>query len=261
MLGGREVVAHVVDGPAAEHVGGAADEVADELGLPRAPRGRTGGLAVGLGERGEQPEGAQVADGLGHRLDGGGVVEVAPGGDVGEQQVVAHHRDEHVDVGRRRGPCAAPIVAHELDADLGVVARVALADVVEEGAEHEQVGPVGAGDEGGGVGARLHQVPVDGEAVVGVALRLAAHGLPLGEHVHPEAHLVERLDHRDGAVPGEEQVDQRPAHVVGPRRRAARRPTPPAGRASRGGSGCRRPRPPRPLAAPGSGRRPGRRRR
>ena len=92
VLGGREVVAHLVDGAAAQHVGGAGHEVADEVGLPRAPGRRTGGLAVGLGERGEQPEGAQVADGLGHRLDGGGVVEVAAGGDVGQQQVVAHHR-------------------------------------------------------------------------------------------------------------------------------------------------------------------------
>ena len=54
---------------------------------------------------------------------------------------------------------------------VGVVARVALADVVEQRAEHEQVGPGDPVDELGGVGGRLPEVPVDGEAVVGVALR------------------------------------------------------------------------------------------
>ena len=113
----------------------------------------------------------------------------------------------------------APMRGHELHADLGVVAWVPLADVVEERAEHEQVGPVRAGHEGRGVGARLHEVPIDREAVVRVALRLAPHRLPLGEDVDPEPHLVERLDDGDGAVSGEEQVDQRSAHVVGPGRR------------------------------------------
>ena len=80
-----------------------------------------------------------------------------------------------------------PIVSEQLDADLGVVARVALADVVQQGAEHQQVGTVGAGDQRRRRWRRLHEVPVDGEAVVGVALRLAAHRLPLGQHVHPEA--------------------------------------------------------------------------
>ena len=131
-----------------------------------------------------------------------------------------HHGDEHGHVGGRE-PHARADVGDELDADLGVVAGVALADVVQERAEHQQVGPVGAGDERGRVGAGLHQVPVDGEAVVGVALRLAAHRLPLREHVHPEAHLVERLDDGDRAVAGEQQVDERAADVVGPRHRAA----------------------------------------
>ena len=59
VLGVREVVAHILDGAAAQHVGGAGHQVADEVRLPRAPRRRSGGLAVRLGEGGEQPEGAQ----------------------------------------------------------------------------------------------------------------------------------------------------------------------------------------------------------
>ena len=55
-------------------------------------------------------------------------------------------------------------------------------------------GPVSAAACGGG----LEQVPVDGEAVVGVALRLVAHGRPLGEQPGEQALLVERLEGVDG---------------------------------------------------------------
>ena len=37
----------------------------------------------------------------------------------------------------------------------------------------------------------LEQMPVDGEGVVGVALRLVPHGGPLGDEPHQEAVLVE----------------------------------------------------------------------
>ncbi len=58
--------------------------------------------------------------------------------------------------------------------DLGVVAGVALADVVEQRAEHEQVRTCHAVDELCGVRRCFPQVPVDGEPVVRVALRLGA---------------------------------------------------------------------------------------
>ena len=79
---------------------------------------------------------------LGHRCDGAVVVEVAAGGDVGQQEVVAHHAcSEHLDVvGRQAHPRADAL--DELDADLGVIAGIALADVVQQRAEHEQVGSV-----------------------------------------------------------------------------------------------------------------------
>ena len=60
---------------------------------------------------------------------------------------------EHGDVVGREAHAGRRSSATQLDADLGVVARVALADVVQQGADHEQVGPVDAGDERGGVGA------------------------------------------------------------------------------------------------------------
>ena len=107
---------------------------------------------------------------------------------------------------------------------VGVVARVALAEVVEQRAEHEQVGPLDPVGERGGVGRRLPQVPVDGEAVVGVALRAAAHRRPLRQQAHEDAALVERLEHVDRPVPLAEQGDQLVDGAVGP----ALAPTPPA---------------------------------
>ena len=52
--------------------------------------------------------------------------------------------------------------------------------------------------QGGRVGRRLAQVPVDGEAVVGVALGPARHRRPLRQQPDQQALLVERLQHRDG---------------------------------------------------------------
>ncbi len=158
----------------------------------------------------------RLADPLGDPADGALVGEVAPGRDVGQQQVVADHLGELGDV--------VGVVAHaladagdDLDADVDVVARVALADVVQQRAHHEQVGAVDPVDEGRGVGRRLAQVTVDGEAVVGVALRLAAHRLPLRQDAHPQAPLVERLDHVDGRPAGEQQVGEEVTGLLAPR--------------------------------------------
>ena len=244
VLRGGEVLPDLFGAAAAEDVGDPTHQVAHEVGLPLAPRRRAGGEAVGFGEAGQEPEREQVADGFGDALDGGRVVEVATRGDVGQEQVVAHHGLEHRDVlGREPHPRADRV--EQVDADVGVVAGVALADVVEERAEHQQIRAVGAGDQRGRVRRRLHQVPVDREAVVGVPLRLAPDRLPLGEDVHPEAQLVERLDHGDGAVAREQEVDEggtdlrRPGvrQVPGSGRQALERRPVDAGVAGRGGGG------------------------
>ena len=67
-------------------------------------------------------------------------------------------------------------------------------------------------------------MPVDGEPVVGVALRAAAHRLPLGQQPAPEAGLVERFDDRDGVVPAPQQVDEELPRLGGPRLGQGRRP-------------------------------------
>ena len=65
--------------------------------------------------------------------------------------------------------------------------------------------------------AASQQVPVDGELVVGVALRPAPHRLPLGEDADQQVALVERLQHPDGRATGQEQVGQQATGALGPR--------------------------------------------
>ena len=134
-----------------------------------------------------------------------------------------------------------------------MVAGVALADVVQQGAHHEQVGAVDPVDERRGVGGRLAEVPVDGEAVVGVALGQAPDVAPLGQDRLPEALLVEGLDDADRRAAGEAAARRTGAgppraHGVGIGRRG-REPVEGA-RARCGRRGGPRPRPP---AAPACG--------
>ena len=114
VLGRREVVAgHVLEPAPGEDVRGPLDELGDEARLPAAPRRRAGRQRVGLGERGEQLEGAWSPTALATRSIVAGVVEVATGGDVGQQQVVPDHGDERVDVVGAGTPSAG---RHRLDA-------------------------------------------------------------------------------------------------------------------------------------------------
>ena len=217
----------------------AGHQLADEGGLPAAPRGGAGGRGVGLGERVQQVQHLGAADEVRHGLGGRRVGEVAPGRDVGQQQVVPDQRDEDRDVVRGQ-PEPRPGHRDQVGPDGAVVARPALADVVQQGGEQQQVG---AGDPPGqpGRGRRgLGEVPVDGEAVHGVALRLRPHALPLRQQPDEQPGVVERLQRRYGARAGGEQSDQRVQRRAGPglgQRRA------PRGEQVEGGRGARQARP------------------
>ena len=66
------------------------------------------------------------------------------------------------------------------------------------------------------LGHGLERVPVDGEAVIGVALGPCPHVLPLGQQSHEEADVVEALEHRDGPAPGGQQRHERGAGTFVP---------------------------------------------
>ena len=70
------------------------DQLLDELGLPRAPRRRPRRQRIGLGQRVQEVEEHRIAHRLGNHVDGRRVVEIATGGDVGQQQMVTHQRHE-----------------------------------------------------------------------------------------------------------------------------------------------------------------------
>ena len=130
--------------------------------------------------------------------------------------MVAHEPDEHVDVGRGEAhPRPDPL--HQLDADFGVVAGIALAEIVQPRADEQQVGPLHAIGEARRLHRGLEQVPVDGEPVIRIVLRAAAHRLPLREQAHHEAVLVEGLERGDRTRARTEQRDERVEDGRGPR--------------------------------------------
>ena len=151
---------------------------ADQVRLPWTPRQRPSGERVGLGERGQQIEQQRRA----HRTDDGAdrclIIEVATGGNVWQQQMVLDHPNQQLDVAGRESH-ALGNRSHQAKANFGVVAGIALANVVKQGANDEQIGAAHPGGESGRVGGRFAEVSINGEPVISVALRSAPIRLPL----------------------------------------------------------------------------------
>ena len=84
------------------------------------------------------------ADGLGDRPHGGGVVQVAPGGGVDEQQMVAYEGGEDAHVVAVEADPGGHVAGDDL-AGHRVVAGPALADVVQQGGDQQEVGAAGRG--------------------------------------------------------------------------------------------------------------------
>lgn len=135
---------------------------------------------------------------------------------VGEQQVEPAQVAEDLDVVGRVAH-ASTDRADVVDAHHGVVAGVALADVVEERADDEQVGSVDPTCERGGLHRGLHEVPwptvSGGRRCAGVS---SAPG-PTRTQSYEEALLVECLDHGDRRRAGEEQPCEQLAGLRRPR--------------------------------------------
>src|SRR5664280_1489323 len=164
---------------------------------------------------GEQLEGGAVSDFLGHPFRRGRIVEVAAGGRVGQEKVQPDQVHDHVDVFGRQ-PEAGGDVRRDLHPHLGVVAREPFADVVEQGAEQQQVDAVDPVGQGGCVGGRLEEVPVDGVPVVGVSLGLVPDSRPFGEVPLQQAALVQGFEGGDGRGSRGEDPDQCGPEVVRP---------------------------------------------
>ena len=95
---------------------------------------------------------------------------------------------------RRSGkPRRTPTRRAMLDADVGVVTRSPLPRSCSSAPSTSRSGRLDPVGERGGVGRRLEQMAVDGEAVVRVVLGPGSHRLPLGQNARPYA--------RGGRVP------------------------------------------------------------
>ena len=90
-----------------------------------------------------------------------------------------------------------------------MVARLALADVVEPRPDEQQIRARHPAGQGRGVGGRLAEVAIDREPVERVALRAAAGRGPFRQDPLDQPALIERLEHGHGAVAGAEQGDER----------------------------------------------------
>ena len=191
------------------------DERIDQLGLPRTPCGRPGRPTVGFRERGEQPQSVDGADRGDDPIDRGGIVEVAPRGDVGQQQVVLDQGDDDVEVVVVETDAPADPLGQD-HARSRVIARLALAEVVQQRRENEQIGAQHEIGALGRVGDGLEHVTVDGEPVIRVALRPSAHRRPLREDARPDAALIEGLDDGNRPAAGQEQFDEQPTRRRGP---------------------------------------------
>ena len=115
---------------------------------------------------------------------------------------------EHLDViGWEAHPLAD--AAHQRHPATQVVSRLTLADVVEPRADEQQVGAGHPPCHRCRVGGRLAEVAIDRESVQRVALGSTTGARPFGQNPLDQPALVERLEHRNRAVAGGEQADER----------------------------------------------------
>jgi hypothetical protein len=205
----------------------------DQGAPPRAPDAGPGAERVGLGERAEQleeqrhvgvapagrcaPPRRSVSSDPRHRRR---VLRVATGRRVRQQQVVAHHRARAARGRPRAARAARPICTDQRLPHHRVVTAAALADVVQQRADQQQVRPRDPGGEPGDLGTDLDEVAVDRPDVRAVARGQVADGAPLREQPPPQPGAVQRLDRprrRPCRCPSSgEQLGQR-----GPRPRCA----------------------------------------
>ena len=127
-----------------------------------------------------------------------------------------HHCDERVDIGCRESKLRTNLT-DQLHPNNRVIARVALAEIVKQSAEHEEVGSGHAVDEQRCVGSGFPQMPVNSEAMIGVALRLRPVRFPFRKQSSKQFSLIERLKDTDRTVPFEQQRHKLGRGANGPR--------------------------------------------
>ncbi len=201
----------------------AADEIADERGLPIAPDARSGRQRISLGQHVQQFQQHRVAiEGIDNRADRRGILQIAPGGHVRQQQMVSHHRGQQFDVG---GPQAQslPHPGGQFSADDAVVTTAPLAQVVQQRTQQQQIGAGNPGAECACARDGFDEVAIDGPNVHRVPGRQIPHHPPLREEPTPQPGAVQGLDGGGCGGPGREQHQQVLQRLPGPRGTQLRR--------------------------------------
>jgi len=106
---------------------------------------------------------------------------------------MSDHRHDGLGVGLAQTNTRTDRGTNEIDAGVGVISRVSLADVVQQRSKHQEIRARHPIDEHRGVGRCLPQMSVDSEAVIGVSLRSSLNRLPLGQHAGDQPALIESL--------------------------------------------------------------------
>ena len=188
--------------PAAPH------QLADQGGLPVTPDARPGGQRVGLGQNGQQLQQHRITvERLHDTGRGGRIREITVGRRRGQQQMVANHGREQPDIG---GPQAQPL-SHpdsQVGADLAVIPPAPLPDIVQQGAQHQQVGSRDSGRESTGARDGFDQVTVHGPDVDRIPRWKIPYGAPLREDPAPQTRPVQGLDGGHRRRAGAEQYQQ-----------------------------------------------------
>jgi hypothetical protein len=105
--------------------------------------------------------------------------------------VVTGHGGHHRDVARCQAhPLGYPPGVRRAD-DRVVQSVVALSDVVQQGAEQQQIRARHLTGEPRGLRGRLEQMPVDGEPVHWIVLGFAAHRVPFGNDPGEQPRVIE----------------------------------------------------------------------
>ena len=146
-------------------------------------------------------------DGVDDSTDRRRVLQVAAGGRGGQQQMVAHDQGKQPHVGRPQ-PEPLPHPGGQLGADHTVIAAATLADVVQQRAQYEQVGPRYPGGECACARDSFDQMTVNGPGVHRIPRRQVAHRSPFREKPAPQAGTVQRLNGGHRGRPGAEQHQQ-----------------------------------------------------
>ncbi len=150
-----------------------------------------------------------------NRCHGGRVVKVTTGGDIRQQEVVAHQQFESAHVAGVKAHALGDVSCH-VGADDAVITRVALADVMQEGPHEKQVRSGDVSCSLSGVDSRLHQVAIHRELVHGVALWERSDRLPFRNEAGNNARVIQRLQHRYGRPTCTQERHPRLADVVVP---------------------------------------------